>query len=1147
MISKLIRFCSWNIQGYNSRSIGNKFEDKEFLKIFEDVDFIGITETHMHTEILDKMNIPGFHRVHTQNQLKNKKSNTASKGIAVFVRETMKDIFTLVKMGNDDAIWVKMKKERSGESRDIFIGTCYLNPSTSQKTDQKMSRLSEDIISLRDRGEVVIIGDLNARTGKLEDTISPDKSDELFDISFSPPPLKRNSRDNETNRRGLDLLELCKSVDLRIVNGRKTGDPFGDFTCIKHNGNSMVDYLITSPASFENIPCFNVGEFLPWLSDHCPVFFALEVQNIPPNPLSSEEHKSKAPKQYIWSDESKNDFLTTISNPDFQSKLDGSVEVDHSDPDLLVSYVTGVLLDAAIKAKVKHRKCNSTNDPPWFDKSCRELKTSIKTLGTKIRRNAGDVSLKSELYAKKKQLKKLVRSNKSKFKNDLMEQINQSKNDSKKFWKLLDKMEQKKDDTVFKRGISNHRWVSHFQSIFRNPGGDVSLPMNTREYGELDGEITDGEIKLAAYILRNGKAPGFDSISNEMLQCLLEVRPDILKRVFNSILKNPRIIEKWSISMINPLHKAGSKMDPDNYRGISLLSCFSKYFSAVLNLRLTQYAIDKNIFSKSQLGFMAGCRTADALFILNNLIDYYCRRKGQYIYGCFIDFKKAFDSVPRRTLFQKLLGYGINGKFYDCLVNIYSNDIACIKIAEYVTPAFIANQGVKQGCILSPTLFNIFLADFQGLVETAACDPVTMGEGGEGSGEGREGPLLGCLIWADDILLMSKSKSGMDSMLSALKSFSEKNGMTLNIKKTKIMTFNKGGRHIRENFFFGEEKIETTRQYKYLGFLVTPSGEINSGLRDLKDRALRALHKLKNKMGITFRKHPTTTIKLFRSLIEPILLYASDFWGILKMPSSNPIETLFMSFCKQLLGVQKQSMNDGVLLELGQFPLLILAKKRAVKNWVRMATGAGCSDVLCGSYQFSVGGGLQWIDSMKTMLSEIGLMQSFESKDPDTHLRAFQRLKDIYHQTALEKIKSGDSRLRTYALFKIAPGFETYLDEISCVKERTALTKFRISNHGLMIERGRYSKIDKELRFCPFCPGRVEDEKHFLLECHTYKYLRSDLYNEVKIIFPSITNQPNDYRFLALMKGVSTSPVSRFILRAMGVREFLIAKHKTHD
>ena len=249
------------------------------------------------------------------------------------------------------------------------------------------------------------------------------------------------------------------------------------------------------------------------------------------------------------------------------------------------------------------------------------MKDNIKTLGTKIRKNTKDKLLKSELYAKKRELKKLIRSNKSKHKNLLMEQMKQSKNDSKKFWKLLDKMEQKSNDTVFKQGISNHRWVSHFRSIFQESGNNNPFPKNTKEKGVLDREITNAEIKLAAYILRNGKAPGFDSISNEMLQCLLEIRPDILKKIFNSILNNPRIIEKWSISMINPLHKSGSKMDPDNYRGISLLSCFSKFFSAILNLRLTEFAIDTNIFSRSQLGFMAGSRTADALFILNNLID----------------------------------------------------------------------------------------------------------------------------------------------------------------------------------------------------------------------------------------------------------------------------------------------------------------------------------------------------------------------------------------------------------------------------------------------------------------------------------------------------------------------------------------------
>ena len=316
----------------------------------------------------------------------------------------------------------------------------------------------------------------------------------------------------------------------------------------------------------------------------------------------------------LLSEDSKSNYLPMISSPEFEIKFNKSVEVDHSDPNLLVNYVTEVLLDAAKKAKVKYRKCNSANDSPWFDKSCRELKNSVKSLGTKIHQNAKDPSLKSELYSKKKELKKLIRSNKVKFKNDILEQMKQSKSDSKKFWKLLDKLEKKKDDSVFKQGISIHRWVSHFQSIFRNSEIDHVLPKNNRENGVLDREISDEEMKLAAYILRNGKAPGFDSISNEMLQCFLEVRPEILRRFVNSILKNPRIREKWSISMINPLHKAGSKMDPDNYRGISLLSCFSKYFSAILNLRLRQYAIDNNIFSKSQLGFMAGCRTADALF-----------------------------------------------------------------------------------------------------------------------------------------------------------------------------------------------------------------------------------------------------------------------------------------------------------------------------------------------------------------------------------------------------------------------------------------------------------------------------------------------------------------------------------------------------
>ena len=666
----------------------------------------------------------------------------------------------------------------------------------------------------------------------------------------------------------------------------------------------------------------------------------------------------------------------------------------------------------------------------------------------------------------KKQLRKQIKANKSAYKNDLMKQMNQSKRDSKKFWKLLEKMEKREDDTILKESISEHRWTSHFKSIFQGSNGNIPLPNKTSVNGPLDFEITENEIKLAAYVLKNGKAPGHDSISNEMLSCLLEVSPDILCNLFNALLKHPCSIDKWKMSMISPVHKSGSKINPDNYRAISLLSCFSKFFSSILNQRLTKYAIEQNIFSSAQLGFLAGCRTSDALLILHNLIDSYCKTKNQYIYGCFVDYQKAFDSIPRHLIFQKLLKHKINGKFYDCLKSMYTQDIACIKIGDKVTESFSTDQGVRQGCILSPTLFNIFLSDLQEITEHEQCEPIEI----------KEGTNRGCLIWADDLLLLSQSETGLKNMLTNLNSYSINNGMSLNIKKTKVMIFNKGGRHIRRNIYFGENKIESTRQYKYLGFIVTPSGEITSGLKDLKDRALRGFMKLKNKMGIAFRKHPLITLKLFKALIEPILLYASDFWGILKLPQNNPIENVFTSFCKQLLGVQKQTTNVGVLLELGQFPLCIRAQINSIKNWVRIVTKTKCNENLIQSYANATAKNLTWAARIETTLSEIGMREQFLMKDNSTHLKALQRLQDIFHQNAFSDIRSENSKLRTYSLFKTSPGYESYHSEVRIIEERTALTKFRLSNHLLMIEKGRHLQIEKAARYCPFCPFKVEDE-----------------------------------------------------------------------
>ena len=120
--------------------------------------------------------------------------------------------------------------------------------------------------------------------------------------------------------------------------------------------------------------------------------------------------------------------------------------------------------------------------------------------------------------------------------------------------------------------------------------------------------------------------------------------------------------------------------------------------------------------------------------------------------------------------------------------------------------------------------------------------------------------------------------------------------------------------------------------------MLTPSGKINSGLQNLRDRALKAFYELKNSIGEFFRTNIKITIHLFDSLIKPILLYMSDFWGGPKSPveNRNPIEKLHFMACKHFLGVQKQSTNIGVLLEPGRIPLQHFAVKAAIKNWERI-------------------------------------------------------------------------------------------------------------------------------------------------------------------------------------------------------------------
>ena len=742
----------------------------------------------------------------------------------------------------------------------------------------------------------------------------------------------------------------------------------------------------------------------------------------------------------------------------------------------------------------------------------------------------------TKLFVDKKNFKNLVKKKKKEYKEGILQDMLLNRKNGKIFWKLLDKINLKKNEKDFVSNIPIREWTEHFKKVLVGKNDPV-YPQDCADTGPLDYPITLDELKYASYILKNGKACGIDSISNEMLRCIMEMNPNTLLYLFNAILEGKT--RDSNVAILTPIHKKGSKTNTECYRGISLICSVSKMYAAILNKRLLKYTQEKNMLSNTQLGFVPGNRTSDAHIIIHNLIRQYCNQKNKMLYSCFVDFRKAFDNIPRDKLFEKLRKQGITGKFFNSLKSMYTNDSCKIKIDDWLSEDINPNQGVRQGCVLSPLLFNIFMADLPQIFNNDEDSPPSI--------DGKN--KLSCLMWADDLILFSESEFGLNSMLNKLSKYNEQNGLELNIEKTKCMTFNKTGRLIRRVFKYRDTNIEIVREYKYLGFLITPSGQITSALHDLKDRAGKALFKLKIKMGGTFCKDVSTTLQLFDALIKPILMYMSDFWGCLKMPKSNPIEIFQNKFLKQLLGVQVQTSNIGVLLETGSIPLSIYAKKHCISNWSRIGKNK-CNTILQLSYQNLVCNELEWVTKIKQELSSVGLFELFlnqqENNVPVENI-VFRRLVDIFHQSSFAEINNINSKLRTYSLMKTKIGYESYLSQITMVNKRKSLTKFRLSNHSLMIEKGRHLGIDKNARFCKFCPLNVEDEIHFLINCKTFDILRKELFETASNTIYHFYQLSDSGKLIALLSNsVIIHHASNYLHKTLEIRNFLLNENKNN-
>ena len=184
--------------------------------------------------------------------------------------------------------------------------------------------------------------------------------------------------------------------------------------------------------------------------------------------------------------------------------------------------------------------------------------------------------------------------------------------------------------------------------------------------------FTCKEIKVGIKRLKNGKSAGLDLILNEFIKAGSNILITTLTKLFNKILNSGKFPKVWNISLLTSIYKSGDPSDCGNYRGLSLTSCLGKLFTSLLQLRISEFLETNNLLSTNQGGFRKNYRTIDHIFILRTIINKYIYKCKKKIYVCFIDFKKAFDSVWRSALFFKLKAKGIHGKVYNIIKNLYT-------------------------------------------------------------------------------------------------------------------------------------------------------------------------------------------------------------------------------------------------------------------------------------------------------------------------------------------------------------------------------------------------------------------------------------------------------------------------------------------
>lgn len=1020
----------------------------------------------------------------------------------MYVSDRMKAHVEYVKTAADGSyLWLKLKHVVI-DCPEMYFCACYMPQKVTMKDapTTPFDCLQADIANFQGKGaQILICGDMNARTATEADYVRVSDLHEFVSLPEDVDELPKVIPDrhncdltlNNTSTWGPELLELCKDTNLLILNGRTHGDLEGKFTYHSNHGSSTIDYFVASAQCIAMTRSLQVLEDITHgRTDHYPVLLHVSCntldashQHIPP---ASTDARFRYDGQKA---DAYQDCLAHELHEHFMPLLGHELDVDQL-CEVLITCMKSAQSQTMPQA-CKRSGPYVHKSAPWYDAECKAARKTKHAVLQCPHSTNGEKRLAAKQYHSViDRAKKIWRART----ND--ELCEKAKKDPASFWRVFKKRE---------HGVCPVSMTAQFEAFKSLMGTEpaeapqspttpgVSAFNSNDQSACLNADITVDELSECIKKLKRGKSSGMDGILAEMIKDGGELLQSCILWLFNCMLAS-HFPERLSVGLITAVHKTGNKSDMSNYRGITVNSVIAKLFAMILEQRIAKWADEHGVKAQGQAGFRKDFRTTDNIFVLRALIDRQkqLRRSGigsGKLYCCFVDFRKAFDTVPRALLWQVLEELGINGRMLQIIKSLYTNDSAAVRTSEGISEIFRCLLGVKQGCPLSPTLFGLYIDGLeQHLLQTVGIDAPTLSALGQ---------LVPLLLYADDLILMSTTAKGLQKQLDALASFCHLRQLDVNHSKTKVVIFETRHTDCQE-FIYNGISVERQSSYKYLGFTFHATKNMAYGVSFLVAAAKKAMHAMQRRCAFLGLSDPANKCKLFDTLVLPILSYACEVWAT-DPALSYACEVLHRQFLRQLLGVRKSVMNEIILAEFGRFPLQIhfwqqvmRYQNRAAKlpptRLVRLALIDGL--VVEDGKTFDTYDGT-WRTQLDLFLeAQPGKPESLEILDVSGIVNFQQQLFNISY-----RINTGFSSLTLYRSIQPEHQYAQYLSAVKSYPYRRGISRFRCGCHGLHIDTGRFGKgsqhLDRDQRVCQVCHSSCpEDEHHFLFDCPAYTEVR---------------------------------------------------------